>query len=713
MTAMATIAPTAGICNPQVMEGIDGRHLDRALARLGNSDDGLEWLTSIGIGIPFARRAGIGVGRETGDGLPIVHVARRRDGVRHLSGFSIDHKGEVRPPSSGAPSCHWSDAPGRGAHVLVLRDLFALWRLEQALGATGFAPYVAFAPLHPRGLPMEWSDPGFWAGFGKVTLFLDDLVAAGSFMAVVGSAAGTATSIATPPDGPSWMDWLEGGRVLDGAALEAIVEDAPPLARVLGAAEEATRRGVESIDIHDCDGSGRLMRLVRLEERAPAVVVAGRRLERVRLRDVVVRSDGMLLDVVRLPSPPSTPACDRVAALSDGTRLERWPPAATQARWSLDGVRCFLARESEVDVAAEADMLLAAVMDELAAATGLDEAAARVAAAFVLLGYVHQGIDELRVPVFAGGAPRDRARLVRSLARLCHGGVAVGRSRARALARMADEGGGTLLLDEPGPLAGPTGTTETGRFLLASCLAELSVEHVAEAGSGLRGLRTFGPRAVFAQRFGTVSLSDVELRVPISFVRSTCGRADPRRIQALVDRLYAWGMAAVGRLERSAGTRDGAVSAILALTGSDGEDVCAGGSDESAVGLDCAVADPGGLMAEALEACMAGSGGEVAITELMLEAAMRGGLGEEFSPERVGRWLVASGRLDPDQPSTRRRLHGHIARIYMIAASDNVELTQTRDPFAFCTANRCVDCRYARVCDSVIPGLKNRKATRI
>ena len=216
---------------PHVMGGIDGRRLDRAVARLGNSDAGLVWLSSMGLGMPFARRAGIGIESDGDDGLLVVHATRRREGDRSTARFRVDALGAVQPVASGAPACHWSDAPGRGAHLLVLPDLAMFWLLEQAAGPGGLDPFVAVAPLHPRGLPIEWGDPRFWEAFASVTVVADDTIASGPLLERVGGAAGAKAAVVTPPCGSTWRRRLANAGPLTAAALQGMVDDAVPLGR--------------------------------------------------------------------------------------------------------------------------------------------------------------------------------------------------------------------------------------------------------------------------------------------------------------------------------------------------------------------------------------------------------------------------------------------------------------------------------------------------
>ncbi len=126
----------------------------------------------------------------------------------------------------------------------------------------------------------------------------------------------------------------------------------------------------------------------------------------------------------------------------------------------------------------------------------------------------------------------------------------------------------------------------------------------------------------------------------------------------------------------------------------------------SAVGA--SVLDGERLMTEAFEACAGAGDLSLSMTQLMMEVAVRGGDPAEFTPERVGRWLAASGFLAPGASATRRRLHGHISRLYELDRQSDQEAA-SMDPFAFCVSSRCTDCRYAGVCEAVAPGMMTSK----
>jgi hypothetical protein len=180
---------------------------------------------------------------------------------------------------------------------------------------------------------------------------------------------------------------------------------------------------------------------------------------------------------------------------------------------------------------------------------------------------------------------------------------------------------------------------------------------------------------------------------------------DSSRCNALVDRLYRWSMKAICDVPNWSIGDGKAVGAILGLNGTIAP-------HEAPSIVDPPRVEAGGeeIMEAAFKACTASGQGFISITQLMLEAALRGGAGPDFSPERVGRWLAGSGKLRVGAAPVRRRLHGHIVRLYELEGVDTEGLGQSSDPFAFCASKACDECQYHTVCSAVVPGLRDRKS---
>lgn len=688
------------------MDGIDGARLHRARIGLLRSDEALAWLRVNGLDAAFAESAGIGVEAEEEHGLQFVHVAMFADGRRRLATLRVDRAGDPVPSASGAPYAIWSSPRTSARDVLVVPDLAAFWRLERIAGEAGLEPLVVTAPA-PQGIPVEWRHSGHWAAFDRVTLMTDD--PADALLVALAPVIRDGLFLALPPAGMTWFDALSSG-VTDGlSAVASGIEHAVPAVRL--PVREGVRHRIDArtVDVHALDEAGRSMRLVRVEEEYAAPSNRG---GASRMRDVVVRSDGAMLDVEDLPCPPGTPPGDRLVALSDGSRLSHRPTAAAASRWSYSSALAFVYSHASGAEPEGVNALWQAVAALIERAVGMEEAITAKATAFVMMSYVYQGFDELRAPVFWGGTMVQRMRLIATLARLCHGGMVRGRSRASVLAHAADEVGGTIVLDEPGALAGPGGGSEIGRFLVASSVSGTVWDHVG--GSGRRGLRVFGPRAVVASR-RPGAVTGVEILAEIGGSE----RAEPLDEGAateMVDRLYTWSAAVLPRLDGwPEGDRAGAIAAILEFSGGliTEQEGAAAREDQRGPRAD-EIPDAADVMTAALAACVADGRKTVSITQLILEAAIRGAAGDAYSPERIGRWLTGTGALRAEAPPTRRRLHGHISRIYelepaAIVGSRVGEDGREADPFDFCLPIRCDGCRYAAVCPGLFPEMMARK----
>ena len=439
--------------------------------------------------------------------------------------------------------------------------------------------------------------------------------------------------------------------------------------------------------VHDLDDRGRMRRVLRVEERH-AHGTAG--LDGSRSGSLVVRSDRRMLTLGPVPCPAGTPRSRRIVALSDGDRLASEPGMGAAARWSLRSAEAWVA-----GTVSEKGTELLSDVTALLQAAGFDGAGAEAAAAFAMLSYVYPAVPSL--PLLAIIAPSTRARLQagRVLADLCHGGRLAGATRAKALGRLADETGGTLVLHDPGPLEGPSGLTEIGRFVLSSLSGGQSAEHTVVDG-GVRTLRLFGPRVVCVARPLALDWPDL-----VSVAISPGSAADPRiRVtQELLDRLHVWSMQEVGRFVEAASHLGDGIAALGILAPGSSR-VSASIEHEPDVGS----SSPADLLEKAFNAVRATAGRKISIVELTLEAALAGGEGDAFTPERIGRWLAGSGAVDLAAGVERRRLFGHITRLYLLAGSSRAAQGPA-DPLDFCRRQRCGECRFEAPCGRLFPEL--------
>jgi len=690
--------------------GIDARRLERAAARLRGAEAGAAWLRSHGISGDTAATAEIGV--ENGpEGLQLIYPRRSRDGSRSLDILAIDADGELGTPKTTHPSDHWSRAFRQETRVIIVPDVITYWLLQQTVGTD--VPFLLLTRSGSNGMPLEWTDESFWTEFVDITVLADDALAGSPCLEMFATMHELDVAVVAPPDGGDWRSFLRAGRRLSVAELVALVDEAPDASAFVSGRRRGVdigRQALATQSFHDVDSEGRILRFIRTEQLETSRSSLGSEDVRRSASRLVIRSDRSTATFEHLRAPPGTPSYDRILALTNGTRLDCAPSHASASRWSFASVQKYLAGNAGAD--GDSRHALAQVRKVITTTTGIGGADCDRLSAFVLLSYVFQAFEELPILIVQGGGAGERNRLAKLLAKLCHVGTLVGRVRAASLVRLADEVCGSLILADPGPLTGPSGPNEIGRFLISSVVPGVSGEYRKDADGQLRPLRTFGPRVVVRERPAPVALlpdeACVQIGSPVDRGRAPAG---DEQIQDVVDGLYVWSMhriEAFARREASAPfDARSPLDVILQDAGIPVETIAAG---EAAVS-EC-IYDAEQLMREAVLFCMRDSGSDLSITRVALEAALRGGQGEEFSPERVGRWIFKSGVTDPTAPLTRRRLYGHICRIYRLGTPDSYVGAADVDPLAFCASRECGECRYLPVCPSVVPGLIQRKIKR-
>lgn len=675
---------------------IAGPRLAAACERLRRSAAVADWMRSVGLKLSTLEAALVGLDGEKDGRLSLIFPLRAEDGTSTVSRIIVDAAGTVFPGIPGSPSAMWSAPAYVGAEVLVVRDPVEMWLLQQALGPMGLEPTLLVAATHRTGLPPRWDNPDYWLRFDQVTLLVDGLDRPDHLRAALATMSAVEVAAALPPGGiPDWRTHLAAiGTEAAQADLRALIEDAPVLTDLVAdlAGAAIGRSDLAAVNIHDLDQRDRLRRVIAVEERVGGPRGdAGSRRSR-----VVIRSDRTLLGLGPVAAPRGTRPVDRLFALSDGDRIALEPGPGASSAWSLASAEEWIARRTPAYDDSE-------MLGEVSAALvgfGLSVGHARQAAAFVLLTYIYQWAPQLPLLVAVCPDPSGRAGFARLMMRLCHNGRIVGRARGRQLAHIADETGGAMAIVDPGPLEGPSGPTEIGRFLLASASPGLSTEH--EIGSGVaRTLRTFGPRIVCCGRRPALSWSDT--------LTVTVDRISPQSAvdyAALVDRLYVWSMDASGRLGIDLRQRYGlgCLEAVASGLGC----IRAEADDENTVSalddLALSAVSPDGVLEDALEQARLRTGNIVSIVQLTLEVALTGAEGDAYSPERIGRWLIGSGALQPGKPVNRRRLFGHITRLYTLAGAAPASHRED-DGLGFCTGSECGTCRYSNPCARIFPAL--------
>ncbi|USI73939.1 hypothetical protein [Sphingomonas morindae] len=565
------------------------------------------------------------------------------------------------------PLANWSDRLEKVSRVIVAPDMPSFWRLVEAIGDSSVYPFVLVASTASRSAPHEWLDPRYWR-FEQLILLFDSVTTPSPLLPILSKEV--KAGVALPPANATWRDWAA-ANVVDYAALDRISRAAKSIDDHRGITVQQRGGSFDAITSRRLDDEMRLARTVFVEP--------GRGTGSLRM---LIRSDRSAAEIVH--------AC--------GTRTVAQAAAPDDAVWSMSSVESFLSGDSRKprDLG---ERLRKAVVPLLKY-----HADARSVVAFVGLTYIFAAFDRLPILVLRGGSSSGRLAVRRMLSAICHSPVSIARARAARLARVADAGGGVMLLDEPGPLAGPHGPTEVGRFLEAGCVRDASTYVVVTGRDGLRSLDIYGPKAVIGARIAGSGLGcrveEVELSdaTPCDFLPSEAG--------ALRDDLYLWSMNLMEELGggwRKAGVPDALAFAEEQMFAEAESPILPAPQERS----DPLRPSPEEVMRKVLVAC--GNGGHLAMVQVLLEVALHGGDPEALTPERVGRWLAIQPEVDAGA-MTRRRLHGQISRIYKLNSGDTPVSDDPAAAFAFCVEKPCAECRYSEVCGAIFPGMHARKA---
>ena len=647
---------------------------------------------------------------------------------------------QMRGPTSRPmpPETCWSRPLSDGARVTVVGDPLAMWRAA----ATAAPDLVVICPSHDAGIPVEWRAERFWQRFSEMTL-ADDLrsdlrVALEPYVVLAGQRS---------PDLDRDAAKTPTKKTRPGGANERYARDGAPVASPPASAPAVARGRAE-----DCVETATSMHLPaslagvvigglchyphRIEISRPGF--AGDDAARIhRYETVVLRSDGETLRLTTLPFPPGTKPHHRVHVLSDGTRVSCRAAGAAISTWSERGMRRFVSDvRARRPVSRPVAAMIADVELSLRSSVWLpcDDAYALVAA-FIMATHVYRAFPALPILLACGPSASGKSELARSVAALGFNAVLLGQTTAAGVARTSELSGGLVILDDCEALGGAgVGSPDLQQALRVGYKAATAGKAVVERTGEVRVDDLFGPRMVVNTSGASPAL--LSRSALVTTAPAPRGHLDQRvtaeapDLASLRDELHAWGMGAIAGIaadceravsERAPRDRDEEVAlplttiARLAAGDVDGRvlaalrDARASAVQESAeTTFDRALA----------ELSSTGVGSEVSMLQIAMEVALanRGQrpTGALASAEWIGARLTDAGLRDASAPVTRRRLFGQITRVYTVSGAwrrrVGSDAGAARDAVSFCTDRPCGECRYARVCSLVAPGLQPGRA---
>lgn len=707
---------------------------DRALAAvrdLGLTDATIRRFR-LGLKEPYVSRS-TGVTVERALAFPLL----RADGSRDARWSYINLAGvTTNPPDPvgwgpGANRTCWSRPAVAGATLLVVPSVVDLWLLAQTLGEN-YPSLVVASPSRPGGTVVEWASPRFWRGWDRVVLGLSGSVAEDDLALAIGRVADRELHRCQPPSGESWADLVRMGG--SAAELRGLIADARPFSPVaplpaVTAPELLGDHEADPVAIEGAFVNGRMHYPVTVERRELEAHGGGMEIVQ-RYVTRVLRSDGALLDVERLPAPRGTPAGGRIVAMSDGTRIVSVPQPGRFGTWRFPSIRNFIDARSRGDVPAHRGLgrLLADVEAQLRASVWLprsDDLA--LAAHFIVATFVHRVFEAFPILLVNGPKGSGKSELGQAVASLSCNGLVAGRVTPAGLVRLLAESRGTVVLDDLEAIGAGRGSDDVVQILKTSYKAA-TARRVSPGRDGrVEIVDYFAPKvvtniagadAVLLSRMLAVSTGPMPLDAVLP-----PGVAD---VPALRDELHTWAMCAASDvlsayspLRDAANDRRSEIAAPLRAIAEVAGDASLTERLERSLAAepDLVAEPPEATLSRVLRRMVEDEGVvEIAMPRLMLEMSVSAG-GRFTSPssESLGRLLIAVGAREADGPVDRRRLHGEVVRIYRLSGRYLSKLSPPDvpppDAFAFCAAP-CSGCRYDGVCGEVAAGVRRAKERR-
>lgn len=702
-----------------------------AVRGLGLSDETIR-RHRLGLKEPYAARgSGLTVSRALA--FPVLDLVGGRTGrwsYATLPGLT-SHAPHPEGWGPGLSRTCYSHAADAASTIVVVSSPVTMWLLSQALSNT-LPTVVVACRSHPGGVPAEWRDPSFWRRWDTVILGMEaDGDGPGARVArTVATTVGGEVLRCAPPRGEAWDDLVRTGG--SAAEIAALLAAATPWRPMEAPARASLRSAVgdfeaDPVVIEGAVVNGLMHYPITVERREiegvgddPAVVQ--------RYVTRILRGDGVVLDIERLPAPRGTPAGGRVLALSDGTRIASEPLPARFATWRYNSVRRFIEARATARAPDRRELvrILADVECHLRSCVWLphDQDFA-LAAAFVVATFVHRVFDAFPILLVNGLRGTGKSELGQALSSISCNGVVAGRISPAGLVRLLAESRGTVVLDDLEAISSNrTAGTDLAQVLKIGYKASTARRVTPGRDGRIEILDFYAPKIVT-----NISGADPVLLSRMIAVRTAAMPAEARLPDSLLDvadvrdELHTWAMcqaAAVAEVYRplrsvAVSRRDEIAAPLRAVAALSDDDAFAARLELAlAAEVELSSEPIDALAGRALRTLVAEGMVEVAMPHLLLEMAVEArGPVNLPSAETLGRTLLSIGARGKDDPVDRRRLHGEVTRIYRLAgeyvARVENRATMAVGAFAFCTRGPCSSCRYDGVCDTVTPGLRAAK----
>lgn len=751
-------------------------NLARLEGNLWRNETALQYLFDRGIAPATIRRFHIGIkepykrktnGRVISNVLCYPLISRTGDTLSHYGCYAIPGLTENAVDKvswgRGKPRTYYSASAAEKTVLLVTDSCYELWVLDQHLKGSGLEDKsIIIAPSHGSTTPGEWKNPEFWSCWSAIYFVQHSNVSGEQIARDLSRFCGRDVLRAHVPEakGQSWTEFfLTGGT---GGQFVELLKSAPVLSSPVpvsgGIPDQLGEFAVNPVNINGAFVNGFLYYPFTVERREMEQVERRGRESARRLVTSyitkIVRSDGAVLDIVKLAAPRGTPHERQVLALTDGTRIEKEPQPSYYATWQLDSIQAFITAMQGKRPAPHRPLgtLLADVITHLRRSVWLphDEDYA-VLALYVTLSFVYQVFEAIPLIMVRGEKGTGKSELGDAISRVSCNATIIGQGSAASLIRLLNEARGLVVLDDlesVGRILEDTAFGDINQMLKLGYKKRTGRKAITDKNGKTTVFDFYGPKVINNTRGSDSILGSRMLHIQTRRIPDTLRRdmqltgSEPEELMQLRNELHAWGMAEAELvyerytlLLNTKRDRQSEISAPLRAIAQVSGDENIQALLESALDRQCTrrrqIESPAELLKEAIDSCIRrGATEQLAASQILLELRL---LADEnpsewsnqspavwLKPVWMGHQLRALGVRDIQQKVRRVRLYGVITRVYKLRAGyvrevldDNATVGEFQsalcEPLAFCEDTLCSKCPYDKVCAMTIRGLKTGK----
>ncbi|TYB83742.1 DUF3631 domain-containing protein [Oceaniovalibus sp. ACAM 378] len=619
----------------------------------------------------------------------------------------------------GSPITTWS-GPSEGKRWLfVAEGVKDLWRIYEAIRETSLVGrMVIISSTHGSGVPEEWRNPEFWAGWEKVFLGQDNDPAGEEMAKRVRQLANREFFRVEPPRnvGKDWTEFFQARDQLTGVAeFERLLDQAKAIGLAMPAEDPAKPLDLQKdgiyedrrININGAFHGGKMyypfqvrrVETVKRKRQAPDGSTFMSDVKASYYETKVVRSDGVMMGMSTAPAPYDVEDEDKVIVLDDGTEVLSMPKPREFSTWSWPSINSFV---EKVQAGIPAHRLTLEIMADIVAflrqLTWLpNDTDYEIIAAYVMMSYCYNAFDAIPLLLLNGEKGSGKTSLAEGIADLSFNGRVLGGGSEKAFVRFIDQGRGLLVLDDleaVGRRGGDDGGYgDINQVLKVSYSKTTGVKSVIEKNGTTRMLNFYGPK-VITNILGIDAVNATRMYQilcrPMPKAVQEEGRIRGRDLaitEPLRQELHAWGMSNIREAHRvyqdKVATRGGRAEQIAApletIAELAGDEAFIEAVKKAIKRLAFNKSDnltAGDLLVQAVEAIVErGTRTAISLSQIQAELAMipeartldaPGAVPRDLlplqDPATIGRMLKALG-IRNDQ-SGRARLSGQTVRYY-------------------------------------------------